>query len=258
MKRLRVVLLLLVATCSFGATTYTTRAGIPKPADGDTGWGTTIRAAYDVIDSSMCLQASSNTFTSEQYFMAGINMNDQVGIKFYGLAGTSAAQILNPNLSDPTKAQLEIMAPDGLAINQTTPISGVDVAIFHGTSGSTGKFAVVGSSADASTTYSGFTSTNNVDASTLWSIMKKDGSANQPIVTDGSSHLSFSTSLSSISVGGYMQFMSKTLAQLALIIPSSVGQVYYCSNCTTDLICGSTQTVTASWGRVSARTTACQ
>jgi hypothetical protein len=37
----------------FSASTYTTNIGIPKPADGDTGWGTTIRQAFDIIDSSM-------------------------------------------------------------------------------------------------------------------------------------------------------------------------------------------------------------
>jgi len=87
------------------------------------------------------------------------------------------------------------------------PVHGVKInAIDYGTTspdllvggssaspGDQGSFGVVGSSANAAATFSGFTSTNNVDASTLWSLPRKDGTAGQALVTDGSTHLSFAT-----------------------------------------------------------------
>lgn len=50
---------------------------------------------------------------------------------------------------------------------------------------------------------------------------------------------------------------SKVLTQLQAIAPSSLGIAYYCSDCTTDVLCVSTGTATGSFARVSARTTVC-
>lgn len=66
-----------------------------------------------------------------------------------------------------------------------------------------GSFSVSGSSANAATTYSGFTSTNNVSLSTLWSLPKKDGTNGQVLTTDGSTHLSFGTSPGIVSPGTF-------------------------------------------------------
>lgn len=54
-----------------------------------------------------------------------------------------------------------------------------------------GGFTIQGSSANGNPTYSGFTSTNNVDQSTMWAIPRKDGTNGQAIITDGAKHLSF-------------------------------------------------------------------
>lgn len=74
------ILALLFLACSVGwsENTYTTNAGIPKPADGDTGWGTTIRAAYDVIDSSFAVLNGTQTFTGT------ITLPKTSTITFYG------------------------------------------------------------------------------------------------------------------------------------------------------------------------------
>jgi hypothetical protein len=39
------------------ATTYTTRTALPKPADGDIGWGTTWRAQMDALDAAQAVGA---------------------------------------------------------------------------------------------------------------------------------------------------------------------------------------------------------
>lgn len=52
---------------------------------------------------------------------------------------------------------------------------------------------------------------------------------------------------SSITVTGTFQLPSATLAQLAVSTPTALGQKFFCSNCTTDVSCTSTQTVTAKW-----------
>lgn len=76
---------------------------------------------------------------------------------------------------------------------------------------------------------------------------------------DGNS--GFTTFTSSITAAGIVtssrfQLSSKTLAQLQALAPDAVGELYYCSNCTTDGIVVSTGTAIGAWARVSARTTA--
>lgn len=61
-----------------------------------------------------------------------------------------------------------------------------------------------------------------------------------------------------VSTNGALGYFGRSLAQLATIVPTKVFDTFGCSNCTTDAICVATQTVTASWARTSARTTACQ
>lgn len=61
----------------------------------------------------------------------------------------------------------------------------------------------------------------------------------------------------SISTIGAVGYMPKTLAELSTIIPKRAGEVYYCSNCASAFLCGSTQTATANWVDVSSRTHTC-
>ena len=56
---------------------------------------------------------------------------------------------------------------------------------------------------------------------------------------------------------GVFQLQAMTLSALASTVPIYVGQEFYCSNCTTDVVCASTQTTTATWARTSAKGTAC-
>lgn len=51
---------------------------------------------------------------------------------------------------------------------------------------------------------------------------------------------------------------ARTLAQLRAITPNFVGQLYYCSDCTTDGVVVSTGAAIAAFGRVSSKTTAIQ
>lgn len=62
MKKLALMMLLICGS-AFADNTYTTNAGIPKPADSDTGWGETIRDAFDIIDSSFATLSGTQTFT---------------------------------------------------------------------------------------------------------------------------------------------------------------------------------------------------
>jgi len=51
---------------------------------------------------------------------------------------------------------------------------------------------------------------------------------------------------------------SKTLSQIAAITPATVGESYYCSNCTSETVCVSTATTTGAFVGNSARTNPCQ
>jgi hypothetical protein len=64
--------------------------------------------------------------------------------------------------------------------------------------------------------------------------------------------------LSTTTIYGFMQLAPRTLAQLATIVPADVGREYYCSDCTVDSVCISTQGSVAKWARTSSKTTACQ
>lgn len=49
-----------------------------------------------------------------------------------------------------------------------------------------------------------------------------------------------------------------TKAQILGSTPQRAGRLYYCSDCATDAVCVSTGTGLGAFGRISARTTACQ
>lgn len=60
-----------------------------------------------------------------------------------------------------------------------------------------------------------------------------------------------------VSTNGALGYFGRTLAQMATIPPAKPGECFYPSDATVDVICCSTQTVTASWASGSSRTTAC-
>lgn len=49
----KLLLILLIASTAFAASTYTTNYNLEKPADGDTNWGEAIRDGLDTIDSQL-------------------------------------------------------------------------------------------------------------------------------------------------------------------------------------------------------------
>lgn len=61
----------------------------------------------------------------------------------------------------------------------------------------------------------------------------------------------------SLVINGSSQLGPGTLSKLKATIPTAAGQLYYCSDCSTDAICVSTGTGRGSFTRLSARTTAC-
>lgn len=65
------------------------------------------------------------------------------------------------------------------------------------------------------------------------------------------------TSSSPLVMNGYLQYYSRTAAQIAAITPSVVGQAYYCSNCTAQTICISTGTSAGQFSGSSSRTAGC-
>lgn len=268
--------------------TSTTRLGLNKIDDGTTPWGKGVRDNYDLIDSSVAIQTKQNSFSAFNTFTSSVAISSatfyQVRISTPGYTGLSTDKfvvagtaryngllyICDSNfqgcgtLQNPLGLGLSsflIQAVDGIGFQTNNPfVDVIDVTFGSSVSGRFGNFAVMGSSNDATVTYSGFTSTKSIDTSTIWSLMPKDGSANQPIVTDGSTHLSFSSTLaiSTLTATGYIQLPSNTLAQLKSMAPSAVGQIRYCSNCATDAEVISTGTATGAWSRVSARTTTIQ
>lgn len=242
----------------FAATTYTTRAGIPKPADSDTGWGTTLRSAFDVIDSSMCALGGSNYFSGSNRFFNGAIISSGTTLSLYNTAGNGIAYLQNAGSSG--RSEMNIISPDGVGINNSAQ-TGVSLMVWgENTDVLHGSFAVMGSSANASAAYSGFIATSPIDASTLWSLPKKDGTANQPIVTDGSAHLSFSNqiAISTLTLTGYAKLASKTAAEIRSLTPSTVAQYFYCSDCSAVTTCVSTGTAAGAWALITARTSACQ
>lgn len=60
-----------------------------------------------------------------------------------------------------------------------------------------------------------------------------------------------------VAVSSYVQLFSRTIAQIAAITPTVVGQEYYCNNCSNTATCISTGTTIGGFGRGSSRTTAC-
>jgi len=227
-------LLLNFRKCS-AATTYTTNAGIPKPGDGDTGWGPTLRAAFDIIDSSFTLISSSGTFSElvlnpTAALSRIITITDAVYGEKNFLAinnGVGGARLYFATNMDPT------------------------TGIYNNPNRGSAQIEVV--SAELGGAFSIKTSTtNNGEQSLIANFDNTSGASffyplTAPMAT-----------ISTAVLSGYFQLASKTLAQLAASTPTAVGQEYYCSNCVTDAVCISTQSVTAKWARTSLRTTACQ
>ena len=64
--------------------------------------------------------------------------------------------------------------------------------------------------------------------------------------------------VSTMTFSGNAGMSSRTLAQLSAMTPTSVGQMFYCTTCTTDGVVQSTGTGRGAWSRITSKTTAIQ
>ncbi len=167
---------------------------------------TTISSAAIPGGSTQYIQNTGTPTTATQVFsVSSATINGQLtqngaeiitynnGLQFQTSSGANGALISNPVGSG--IGGLTINAPGGLGVGlQNNFTSGTPVLLVSSTTSPFyGSFAVQGSSNDASATYSGFIGTSAVNANTLWSLPKKDGTNGQSLVTDGAAHLSFTT-----------------------------------------------------------------
>lgn len=77
MKKLFLLIGLALVGSSVRASTTTPRTGMVIPSFGDQNWDVQLRANFNLIDSSMCVQTLTNTFTANQTFQASIFMENQ-------------------------------------------------------------------------------------------------------------------------------------------------------------------------------------
>lgn len=87
----------------------------------------------------------------------------------------------------------------------------------------------------------------------------KGGAVADSVIVKSSSSPTFlfeaSPSTNAVIMGGRFVLPSKTLSQFLTTAPTTVGELYYCSDCTTDGIVVSTGTAAGGFARCSARTT---
>lgn len=185
---------LLGLSACYGATT-TSRLGMVIPAFGDPNWDVQLRNNFNILDASMCIQGATNNFTGSNTFSSLIVKSG--GITFLTPSSNGSAQIFNNAATN--RSEIDLSAPDGVGINTVNDFTSanlrgvVDLAVKGGSlaHGISGRFAILGSSADASTAFSGFTTTNTIAQSVLWALPSKDGLNGQCLSTDGSANLSW-------------------------------------------------------------------
>lgn len=113
-------------------------------------------------------------------------------------------------------ASISILATNGIGLGSNNAFTqdGVSPKVIVSSSG----WAVYGSSANATVTFSGFKGTSPVDQSMLWTLPRSDGANLQPMVTDGNGHLSFSAQIEistiSTSVGRSLVYVSTEMGTL--------------------------------------------
>lgn len=203
-KLIKSVALALLSCVSVQAATTTPRLGLTIPAKGDTNWDIQLRNDFNIIDSSVSLSSSSvtldstQTFTADQTFLGHITapvvrISTGGGIFFLDESNPPLQKaLIELNQFDPALNQLEISANRTIGLNAYIPgISTIGVVMGGSGVFSPGSFAVTGSSANSSITYTGFISTFPVQQSILWSLPSKDGTNGQAIITNGSGALSF-------------------------------------------------------------------
>ena len=179
--------------------TFTTRAGMAIQPINSCSWGDRLNTNFSILDSSMCLQGSTNTYTSynefaNKLFIDGIGNSLQPELEFLARLATpvnGGGRVFLYNGTD-NASQLGITAQDGVIVNGALDNGLIDLfslGIFPGAFQTQGSFAVMSSSANGSQAYSGLTAISPIDHSTLWSLPSKDGTNGQLLGTDGATHL---------------------------------------------------------------------
>lgn len=75
MKRYIITASIFLTVCGLAsADTTTTRLGLTKPTIGSAGWGPKVNTNYDLIDSSVAVLGSTNSFTAAQTFSNGVSV----------------------------------------------------------------------------------------------------------------------------------------------------------------------------------------
>lgn len=94
MKKLILMFLFMAGPVFAGSNT--SRMGLYKPDDGETGWGEAIRDNYDIIDSSVAILSSTQTFTGGVTISSGTIgrlYSDQIIVSSPAYAGSSALYV---------------------------------------------------------------------------------------------------------------------------------------------------------------------
>jgi len=276
--RWKYLFLSLIASYGFSACdssltpTYTSRMGLLVPQINACSWGTSLNYDWNIIDSSTPILSKSNSYNTSQYFNGIVSSGTA---KFYNNPGI---EILNNSNIYLESTQGDIatikqncvgascldisngISPYGIGINNGYGSSGGDYAAADlvicsrsggcGGLGNYGTIALNGANSIGNNAYSGFTATGPITQSTLWSLPRADGTNLQPLVTDGSAHLSFSSSLSTTTFVGAINLWNMTISAINSLIASTTGQMVFCSNCTAaggkGTICVSTGSTTTS------------
>ena len=241
---LSVLSLFLGSNLAFGACdsttspTYTPNTGLAKPSTNSCNWGNQLNANFSIIDSSMAVLSGINTFTGSGNNFNDVSIKSSNALSLNNLNNNASVIFQNQGLSG--QAQLSLIAPDGIGINNSAAPSFADVLIYGGTNQPYGRFAVVGSSANSTAAYSGFIATSPVSQSTLWSLPLKDGTNGQALITNGSGNLSFST----ISGGGGSGSSPLGVNFNGVSITTPTAQINFVGSGVSVAASGSTATVT--------------
>lgn len=176
----------------------TVTVGFPSPQFTGALSGSSVTVTLN--SSSVTLQGNTNvallnstqTYTGQPTFTDDVRISRPKRLIFLNSVGTSASWIYNPYAPGINSLSIEAQG-QGVGIGNHTGFGSqnpfftdVDVLVNN-------RFAVSGSSANGTQTYSGFSAASPVQQSILWKLPSKDGAANTALLTDGSGNLTFGT-----------------------------------------------------------------
>lgn len=175
---------------------------------GSGGGAGVIGGTGNVYDTLYISVPSSNTFATsgnfkvfpssvqatQTLFTKDIKIDNSKGIYLTDAGGTQFRAMYSPS-GTPGTGDIQLYSPGGVGIGINNGYSGTDPYLIVSNPNNAsfiGSFAVLGTS-NTGNAYSGFKGTTSIDQSVLWTLPKRDGTAGQSLVTDGSANLSFAT-----------------------------------------------------------------